>query len=425
MRDVPTSPDSLHSYSWNYSYSWYYTTESAMHAEPLHPSAKPILGVVTILIVTFGAPANIVSFMYFMKRSSKNASTVIYRLMNIVDLTICILLIPIGINYFNPNRSKDPYVFNVTILCNIWSILWNISIRLSIYLIGIMSTARAVSLFRPLYLLRRRSVALPFIIYTVFLLIQQTLPYWFGNHVRYFNLMGICTWTFSSIVPIFSMEHKICDFFFIQLEFLIPVLPIFVSSAVSIAKLLEKRQVTGQEGSDKNRKHATTTIIILTVVFVLLNAPFLVYQFIMSVATYSDGKIQLQWDHSIPINARKILSHIYNIHLIGLNSCVNPIIYFIRIKELRSHVLSSATRKNTIIRRQSLSKRLTKPIILLSRPTCKMTTYQIIRPALSVCNDVASNRALVETEAIRLENGYTLLEQEEQCGYQVRFETSC
>jgi hypothetical protein len=333
--------------------SWFYTMSTKPPILEYPPTLmEQVFGIITILMVVFGAPASIVSFLYFMKKSGRNTSTIIYRLMNIVDFLICFLMIPIGMNYFNPKRRETPYVFSVTALCHIWSILWHMSSRLSIYLIGVMSTARAISLLRPLNVLGRNTVIFPFAAYIVFLLVQQTVPYWIGRQehsgsvVRYYNVMGICTWTFSDIVPIFSVGHKLCDFFFIQLEFLLPVIPIVVSSVVSIAKLLAKRRDGLPRAANKNRKHATVTIIILSVVFVLLNAPFLLYQLMASIATFSEGAIQLQWDHSIPIEVRKALAHIYNIHLIGLNSCLNPIIYFIRIKEFQSHVLSLHKWKN-------------------------------------------------------------------------------
>ena len=346
-----------------YSYQDFYTTRTKPppdHNHPTgHPLTEPVFGVITLLMVVFGAPANIVSFLYFMKRSGSNASTTVYRFMNMVDLYICFLLIPIGLNYFNPDRKETPYFFNVHILCNMWSISWHTAGRLSIYLIGVMSTARAISLVKPLYFLRRNAVVIPFIVYTVFLLVQQTLPYWFPNKshpqpiVRYFNMMGICTWTFADIVPMFSVGHKVCDFFFIQLEFLFPVIPIVLSSAISIATLLAKKEPDAPRAENKNRKHATTTIIILSVVFVLLNTPFLMYQLIASVGTYTGGEVIKKWNQLMPLNTRRVLAHIYNIHLIGLNSCINPIIYFIRIKELRAHVFSPTNWTKTRMSRNS------------------------------------------------------------------------
>ena len=386
--------------TWN-SYTWYSTTVAQQ--PPPELLTEQIFGVITLLMVVFGAPANIVSFLYFMKRSGSNASTTIYRLMNMVDLLICILLIPIGINYFNPDRKIKPYIFNVTALCNIWSILWNASGRLSIYLIGVMSTARAISLVKPLYFLRRKAVMVPFAVYTVFLLLQQTLPYWFQRQpvVRYYNIMGICTWTFMDIFPpMFSLGQKVCDFFFIQLEFLFPVIPILVSSAISIAKLLAKKEADAPRATNKNRKHATTTIIILSVIFVLLNTPFLLYQLFASVTTFSNGKIQLQWDGSMPINIRKAFAHIYNIHLIGLNSCINPMIYFIRIKELRSHVLSPTKwRKRVISRQSTLNKSIHK------KPSCRL---QITRQQKSLIRREEGDEEPYQINH-KTENGYKLL----------------
>lgn len=334
------------SYYYSFSYSLYFSTTS-----PPAPSLTPgdiVFGVITFLLITFGIPANVISLLYFMKKSGSTASTMIYRLMNIVDLGIALLLIPIGVNYFHTGRKTQPYMFGNNVFCNLWSVLWHVLIRLSIYLIGVMSTARAISLIKPLYFLPKSFIIRPFICYTVFLHVQQTLPYWFkekdGVHiVRYFHLNGICTWTFGEIFEMFSNHHKICDFFFIQLEFLLPVIPIVLSSVISIIKLHDKKnRDVGRNSSNRNynRKHATVTIIILTITFVLLNTPFLIYQLFQSIMVLSNGRLTIQWNKSLSMSVNKTMALVSNIHLIALNSCLNPIVYFTRIKELRRHVLS-------------------------------------------------------------------------------------
>jgi hypothetical protein len=110
-------------------------------------------------------------------------------------------------------------------------------------------------------------------------------------------------------------------------------------------------------------------------VFILLNAPLLTYMLIASLSIYSDGTILLQWDSSIPKGMRHALAQIYTIHLIGLNSCINPMIYFIRIEEFRSHVLSPRRWTSTpasrisILEVQSKHKRLNTRYQIIHEPT--------------------------------------------------------
>ena len=334
-----TSTTEFSTTTWNFTYFASSTYFSSTQSK--EEIINPILGALTLLIVGFGAPSNIVSLLYFLKKSGRNTGTIIYRQMNIVDTLICALLIPVGLNYFNDHRYESPFFFNKPALCNLWSALWHIATRLSIYLIGVMSTARAISLLRPLYYLKKSVILTPLVLYILLLILQQTMPYWWGKTpVKYYPQVGICTWTFNDITTIYSTAHKLGDFFFIQLEFLLPVIPIVASTVITMLKLHHKDMELVNQTTIKNRKHATVTIIILSLIFVVLNMPYLIYQFFNSLATLSNGNISLHWDGSLPLMVRKIFLQVYSIHLIGLNSCINSIIYFIRIKELRNHFFS-------------------------------------------------------------------------------------
>ena len=380
------------SMTWNgnfSSYSWYTTGALADNNKSIDKTTLQFLGVLTLLMVTFGAPANIVSLLYFLKKSGRNAGTVIYRHMNIVDLLICILLIPVGLNYFNPHRNERPYFFNEPVLCNVWSIAWHVATRLSIYLIGVMSTARAISLIRPLYHLQKCMIIVPLVVYTLFLSLQQTLPYWWGStHVQFYYVSGMCTWTFVDITEMYSTAHKLCDFFFIQMEFLLPVIPIVVSTVVTMIKLRNTNTELVSQTTAKNRKHATVTIIILTTLFVALNIPYLIYQFLNSLQTFSNGTISLHYDTSWPLGIRKLWMHLCHILLIGLNSCINPIIYFARIKELRSYVFSP--------REWRRKKGKCKGRQIVRKPA----TYRKIM----LLNAVQENSLVIDTEGPTIEN---------------------
>eukprot|EP00116_Pleurobrachia_bachei_P005207 sb/3465469/ len=336
----------------NWNSSLFFSSSSPITSHPSHvgnyTTTQLFFGVITTLLVIFGIPANLLSLSYFVRCKGTTVSSILYRSMNIVDCLICVLIAPIAVNYFNSHRAEHPLFFGHVVPCNVWSVLWNVSTRLSIFLIGLMSGARAISLVRPLYRVKIGMVVIPTVIYTFILVIQQTLPYWFNREiVRYSKIVGFCTWFFSDITPIYSLLHKICDVIFIQLEFILPVVPIVISSVVTITKLHTKNRLLGRTSGcrgEKQKKQATITIIILTVVFFVFNTPFLAYQLCSSISVFSNGNIQLIWDTSLPFSLRRWLATIYNIHLIGLNSCINPIVYFLRIKELRQTIRRSNNR---------------------------------------------------------------------------------
>jgi hypothetical protein len=108
------------------------------------------------------------------------------------------------------------------------------------------------------------------------------------------------------------------------IEIFIVIIILLISNGISVVKLtVTKNRADGDIDSEtKLKNRATVTVIILSILFTTFNSMLLTAIVLETVA-----KIDLSWDfilwYSIP-----------------MNSAVNPIVYIIRIKQMRRHIIN-------------------------------------------------------------------------------------
>jgi hypothetical protein len=100
----------------------------------------------------------------------------LFKLINIVDLMICLLMLPVAISALS---NGAPRLFADEVCCNGWGFAWYTLCRYSLFLISVLSIARTHSLVKPLHPLEKPMVVMPVAMYLVLLLVQETFPYWY------------------------------------------------------------------------------------------------------------------------------------------------------------------------------------------------------------------------------------------------------
>jgi hypothetical protein len=153
----------------------------------------------------------------------------------------------------------------------------------------------------------------------------------------------------------------------IMLPFILPFFPIVVSCMISVLQL--KRDSTNSEtGSIKTgkdyvartmepKRSATITIIILTVAYIIFNAPYCLIKVDDTVFYLSEKKIRIirSWfkEGSFPYYLE--FFYFFTIYSIPLNSTVNPVIYILRIKNLQLYIWRVLTCKRGTASRTHIS----------------------------------------------------------------------
>ena len=248
-------------------------------------------------------------------------------------------------------KSGHPGMFASTLYCNTWGVIWNILTRISIFLIGLLSVCRAISMVYPLPKFRRRYVVTSISLYLTILFIQSTIPFWYGMQYSYSSYLTSCTWYIDDIFEYNSIQYKLLAFILIVLEFILPTVPIIGSCIVSVYTLIRSKDAVGQHELGKNKRDATITIILLTIVYIVFNIPMCIVHGLESVALFTSYSVN--WSSAGPA-----FKHIYiflNTHSVALNSLVNTLLYFCRIRTLREHSLNIIRK---ILRHQILRRKI-------------------------------------------------------------------
>ena len=254
-----------------------------------------------------------------------------------------------GISEFSDGA---PMLFKYRWFCVGWAYTWHICIRLSIFLVAVLSISRTYSMVYPFKKVKKFMVLVPSFIYLGLLLGQQLVPILAGKSFWYARRLSHCTWLLTDVVEdLFSYRFRLLHFIFVTLEYVVPAIPIISSAVISIVILQKRRDktLTGtQKGSlepgvrRKDLKvEATKTILYLTLAYILYNLPLVIFCILESVTLWTNLRFQIN-----NFISHRVINFIYTlmgVHMVALNSVTNVLIYFFRKKGLRSFWYSVLT----------------------------------------------------------------------------------
>ena len=130
-------------------------------------------GILALYIAAFGALWNLIAVSFFL-RSKKDLIKIIYIWISFTDLTACIMMTPVGIANLN---LRNPNLFSSVIFCNAHGFLWNVTARLTVFLVMVLSITRTIFLKFPFWRICTKKIIATIVIYTIFQVIQASLPF--------------------------------------------------------------------------------------------------------------------------------------------------------------------------------------------------------------------------------------------------------
>ena len=212
-----------------------------------------------------------------------------------------------------------------------------------------LSVARSLVLGNPFRRIRRRGVAAVIFSYLLLLCLQMTLPLLLGSGYNYQPFWTFCSWRLDDIVSEDGLWYKLLFYLFMPVEFLLPAVPIIASSFATVWFLRDttsrrdsiieriKRKGSRSKVSPRpsvghppdmilRKSRATGTIILITIVYIVCNAPYWVLMLIY----ISSNKSFIHWLTSG--------GHYLNLFLsrtsVVINAGLNPLVYLLRVEEL-------------------------------------------------------------------------------------------
>ena len=314
-------------------------------------------GLIETTCAIIGAPGNALILSYFifkLKSKDRSASTFLYIWISLVDLVICLLNFASAVSDFNLGEAA---MFGNKHFCNIAGFLWNVSKHMSVFMIAVLSIARTVTITFPFLKVTRVCVTIPVIIYLIILVVQSSLPFVFLTDLgtggyTYEIEYAFCFFYIHQVFENESLPYQILNNWEAFGNTLLPLPIITISCCVTVYQL-SRSGIRNYEG-EKTKREATITILILTGAFIALNTPICLMWFLSLPWVHRDG-----WEWVSKLFGDSFLTCIKLIAFtsFGINSLVNVVVYFCRLKGLRQHFREIIRKPEALVRRNQVDAR--------------------------------------------------------------------
>ena len=288
-----------------------------------------ILGVSLTLCGTVGILGNTASTLYFIPRRSKSIHDLLYLVISVLDCTTSVCTLPIVGSLF---RGRLPGVFKNVGFCSFFGVTLVFVLRMSIFLVVVMSVVRTIVITKPRYVIRKDCVVAAIGIYASLLLLIDVsfLALGYLDLDYEFTVAG-CTFTYDrTSVPWTTLLW----FALIQLEFMFPPLIALTTFLVSMVALLRRTQ----QHNDKIRT-ASLTIALFTATFLSCNVPCFLYQLaqLVHIVWPNDFTHKIMWETQ---SRYYYIGRLwFQMFPLFLNSALNPCLYYFRMSGLRVWLL--------------------------------------------------------------------------------------
>lgn len=312
----------------------------------------------------------------------------IFILIALTDITTSLnSAIPFGISRM---MERKPMMFDSAVFCNISGVVFNITSRLSVFLISVLSFTRCLAIINPMQILKVNLVIGSILTYASIQLLIACIPflnylihgtgaplYTFNTH--YTN----CNWELGLIIERGTLYFQIAEYLLLFVPFFFPSILVVASccvcvwslrkstkpglcvnsSSVMINKCATREHSFGiRRVSYQKRNRATRTIAIVTFTFVILNFPYWVILLLFFIEQNSGLEIINYKNDYI----RCLFIFCTNVSLY-LNAGINPMTYIVRCKKVAFTFKSSLkNNKNGLLKMgsQSVYKKTPSPVLM-------------------------------------------------------------
>ena len=288
------------------------------------------------------------------------------------DLLLCTITLFSAISAFS---YGSPGVFASPVFCNFWGFIWHTGCGFSIFLVAVLAVSRWRSLVYPLRHVRKRLILPITLGYLGVQVFKSTMNYWYvGKGYEFSRLFLGCSVSNINMVKM-SAADKVLYALLYVCEVVLPAVPALVFSVATLVSLVKadqnlkncskisdvvqivKRSSLSPRGSHmcrqssalgarsstdvvrrklswNTKRDATITILILIGVYFGLNIWFWLLTAGDAIYIYTEGGINysLIWDSH---DSFYRTYYVIYIHTVVLNSTINAVIYFRRVKGLK------------------------------------------------------------------------------------------
>ena len=251
------------------------------------------IGVLTsAIIAVVGTLTNTLCLSYFIKKAKKTLPTRILMLLNTFDLAGCILVV---FALTAKNYGFEMYVGENNIL--LLQCICTYCFEITGFMTVVLSVSRTIQLCQPFYQIDGKAIAFSFLLFAGYIITKGAIFYYL-----YYD----------------GVNYKVS----VAVGLVLMIVTVIIANTISAVKLLEVNEL-GNGMVSETSKHATVTVLILSIVFCVANSVW------VGIVV---GQIILDKDSLVfeMLNAIPLI-------LVPLNSAINPAIYFWRKRAMREY----------------------------------------------------------------------------------------
>ena len=247
--------------------------------------------------------------------------TALYTFMTITDTLSTLSAFPMTLSLF---KKRDPAWFGYKSFCYAWGFLWTIIPFFSVFLVAVISITRTYILAFPLRRIKTRTVVTTVLMYFIYLTLSSGIPVAIKYETFIYTADAAYCWDIVDHTW-YSKYHLIHGASLL----VAPFIPIILSCIISIYYIVKSLSMTSSIKMIQKRKmRATTTVVIVTVVYAACNVPVCiiwVFYFMENVRVVNTFWAFYSWGVSYVV-------------LVAVNAALNPFIYVFRMKRFRSFI---------------------------------------------------------------------------------------
>ena len=297
-----------------------------------------IYGALYCVCFLLGLVGNILSFTHFLKRRRDLPNT-LYKVISATDIMTSVASLAVGVSFLS---SRQPgLIFGNEVLCYIWTYVWHITSRLSIFLVVVLSGSRTYYLMKPFHKQRVLPYLLIILAYCL-LQVGQTIGFQVQQktEVTFERPMARCVLLFPNL----TTKHMILYSDIVRIfTFVVPMFIVIFSGLLSIKITLRRvdknvmKLGSGRKELQRSRNRATVTILLFTGVYTIFNVPLVVSEILHTIDYHTDYSFDF---HSFDYNGKYMLyfDNFVSMLSVSLNAAINPLLYLWRMPGCQRYI---------------------------------------------------------------------------------------
>ncbi|XP_063684113.1 uncharacterized protein LOC134818471 [Bolinopsis microptera] len=221
-------------------------TEPAPSNKGISHEVDIFFGVLELCCSLGGLSLNVCTVRFFFKKKA-SPTYFLYLCIVLIDMLTCLFVFPSAVSML---YNREPVIFSSPLLCIVSGWVLNITNRMSVYLVAVLSVIRCFTIAPSFTSPSLRHAVIPVLIYLVIQIGQASLPLVSSTQsppIYYKTEVGGCSWgindlSFAPYEEGNGVWYRFLLYFCLILPSFLPIFPVVVSCIIFVKIVLTSKQ---------------------------------------------------------------------------------------------------------------------------------------------------------------------------------------